>query len=302
MTSTFTPNINLEEPARGDQVGTWDTPVNSNMTVIDLVAGAIATQALTNANIILSGSQFQSRQLTFSGALSGSVTITFPTSFKKAYDIYNTCTGSSAFTITLGTTASGGQAICCPPGQMIEVVNDGTNLVFKNLPPVGTYMDFATSTVPAWISGCTVPPWLNCIGGTFNATTYPALNAFLGNNSLPDRRGRVGITLDAGAGRLTNFSGLLNGGGDQNLQGHVHSGATGGQSNDHTHSYVIGNPIATTTGGGAFALNSLSNANAATGGVSADHSHNFTTATTGAGNGQNVQPSLLMGITMIRAG
>jgi hypothetical protein len=26
MASTFTPNIQLEEPARGDDVGTWDTP------------------------------------------------------------------------------------------------------------------------------------------------------------------------------------------------------------------------------------------------------------------------------------
>ncbi|MEH2547137.1 hypothetical protein V1283_003782 [Bradyrhizobium sp. AZCC 2262] len=28
MVSTFTPNIQLEEPARGDQVGFWHTPVN----------------------------------------------------------------------------------------------------------------------------------------------------------------------------------------------------------------------------------------------------------------------------------
>ena len=37
MASTFTPNIQLNEPARNDDVGTWDTPVNSNMTLIDLV-------------------------------------------------------------------------------------------------------------------------------------------------------------------------------------------------------------------------------------------------------------------------
>ena len=43
MASTFTPNIQLEEPARNDDVGVWDTPVNNNMTLVDLVVGAIAS-------------------------------------------------------------------------------------------------------------------------------------------------------------------------------------------------------------------------------------------------------------------
>src|SRR5262245_17896934 len=132
MASTFTPNINLEQPARGDDVGTWDTPVNNNTGEIDLCIGGTATQGLNNSNVVLSAAQFQCAQITFNSTLTGSVSITFPTSFKKPYTIKNACTGSSAFTITLQTTAAGGQVIACPPGQPFDVVNDGANLSFKN--------------------------------------------------------------------------------------------------------------------------------------------------------------------------
>src|SRR5882724_5335614 len=117
MVSTFTPNIQLEEPARGDQAGTWDTPVNNNMTLIDLVAGAITTISLNNSPVVLAAAQFQSKGITFNSTLTGSCAITFPTSFHKSYEIQNLCSGSSAFVITLGTTAAGGQVIGCPPGE-----------------------------------------------------------------------------------------------------------------------------------------------------------------------------------------
>ena len=72
MASTFSPNIQLEEPGRGDQVGVWDTPVNANMSVIDLTIGGIATQALNNSNVILSAAQFRSKGITFNSTLTGS--------------------------------------------------------------------------------------------------------------------------------------------------------------------------------------------------------------------------------------
>src|SRR5882672_5514277 len=152
MVSTFTPNLQLEEPARGDQVGTWDTPVNNNETLIDLVAGAINTISLNNSPVVLAAAQFQSKGITFNSTLTGSVAITFPTSFKKSYEIQNLCTGSSAFTITLLTTAAGGAGICCPPGEWMECVNDGVNIKFKNLGRIGSYWDYAGSSVPNWVS------------------------------------------------------------------------------------------------------------------------------------------------------
>jgi hypothetical protein len=118
MVSTFTPNINLEEPARGDDVGTWDTPVNSNMTLLDLTLGGITTISLNNSNIVLSAAQFLSKGITTNSTLTGSVTITFPTSFTKSYEFFNQCTGSLNNTVTLATTA-GGQVICA--GRVSEI-------------------------------------------------------------------------------------------------------------------------------------------------------------------------------------
>jgi hypothetical protein len=204
MVSTFTPNINLEEPARGDDVGVWDTPVNSNMSVVDLVAGGIATIGLNNSPVVLSAAQFKANNITFNSTLTGSVAITFPTSFIKPYTVGNLCSGSSAFVVTLGTTAAGAQVICVPPGEFVDVFNDGINIKFRNLERVGAYWDYAGSSVPAWVSGCSVPPYLNCNGSAFSSATYPILAGILAGTTLPDSKGRYRLTLDQGAGRVSS--------------------------------------------------------------------------------------------------
>ncbi len=203
MASTFTPNIQLEEPARGDDSGTWDTPVNGNMTLIDLVSGAQAVISAAAGSVVLAAAQFQSHRLTFNSTLIASITVTFPTSFTKSYDIFHSATGSSAFTITLQTTA-GGNVVCASPGECIEVFNTGTSLRYKSLGRIGTYMDYAGSSVPNWVTGCTVAPYLNCDGTTFSSATFPQLAVVLGSTTLPDSKGRFRATLDQGATRLTS--------------------------------------------------------------------------------------------------
>src|SRR5882724_12367486 len=211
MVSTFTPNIQWEEPARGDDVGIWDTPVNNNGTLIDLVTGAINTISLNNSPVVLAAAQFQSKGITFASTLTGSCVITFPTSFKKSYEIQNLCSGSSAFVITLGTTAAGGQVIGCPPGEWIECVNDGTNIKFKNFGRIGSYVDYCGSSNPAWNTACTVPPLLNCDGTAFSSATYPTLATILGGTTLPDSRGRFRATLNQTTGRITSSQGGVDG-------------------------------------------------------------------------------------------
>lgn len=204
MVSTFTPNVGFEEPARGDYVGTWDTPVNANETLADLILGGRTTISGAAGSVVLAAAQFQCKTITFNSTLLASIVITFPTSFTKSYEIYHTCTGSSAFVITMQTTAAGGQVICASPGEIIEVVNDGTNLRYKNLGRVGSYWDYAGSSVPAWVSGCTIPPYLNCDASTFSSAVYPTLAGLLGGVTLPDSKGRFRATLDQSAGRLSS--------------------------------------------------------------------------------------------------
>ena len=309
MVTSFTPNVQLQEPARGDLVGTWDTPINSNMTVLDLIVGGIATVPVNNSNITLSAAQFQSRNITFNSTLTASINVFFPSSFTKSYEIQNLATGSSAFTISAVVTGSTGQLVTLPPGQTVDIFNDGLNLKFKNLPPVGTYLDYAGSNAPTWVLFCSVPPYLVCNGGTFSSSTYPALAAILGGTTLPDLRGCVPANLDQGAGRLTNISGLFQVGGDQNLQSHNHGGVTGTENQQHNHllnggaAFAAGSAIKQPIDfvGGNFSVPiGASFIPTGTTNESAQHNHNITTS--GTGNGQNLQPTTIVGITMIRAG
>lgn len=298
MASTFTPNIQIEEPARGDDIGTWDTPVNSNMTLIDKVVGAITTIGLNNSPVVLSAAQFQSKTVTFNSTLTGSVVITFPTSFTKSYEIQNLCTGSSAFTVTLQTTAAGGQAIALPLGEFVDVINDGANLKFKNFGRVGSYWDYGGSSVPAWVTGCTVPPYLNCDGSTFSSATYPALAVILGSSILPDSRGRSRFALNQTTGRVTTAISGVDGntrsasGGNENMQVHNHGITDPGHIHLNDAQKGTNN---TATGGGAFpAINAAAaTIQAAFTGIAINNA--------GAGGSQNMPPAYIGGLTLIRS-
>jgi hypothetical protein len=302
MVSTFTPNIQLEEPARGDYVGTWDTPVNNNMSLIDLVVGGRTTISGAAGSVVLAAAQFQCKTITFNSTLLASITVTLPTSFTKSYEIYHTCTGSSAFLITLQTTAAGGQVVCASPGEIIEVINDGTNIRYKNLDRIGAYWDYAGSSVPAWVSGCTVPPYLPCDATTFSSATYPQLATILGSTTLPDRRGNTGYTLNQGTGRLTTALGGLDGETRGSLKT---TQATIGTSNLPAYT-----PTGTFTGNAIANVGIVTGGSVTTGGAAQQF---IGTATTPSGtitmNAQggvsNVLPvgsATVTGIVMIRAG
>jgi len=305
MALTFTPNIQLEEPARGDQVGVWDTPVNNNMTLIDLVVGGITTISGAAGSVVLSAAQFQAKTITFNSTLTGSVAITFPTSFTKSYEIQNLCTGSSAFIITLGTTAAGGQVIGVAPGEITECLNDGTNLKYRNLGRVGNYWDYAGSSVPAWVSGCTIPPYLACTGGTFSATTYPTLAVILGSTTLPDTRGRVGFAVDAGAGRIssaaTGFSGSsvgASGGAQATTLSSQNMPPIQITDPGHIHGITTGNIISLGGGGNNFGGGSFQPVQP----VVASAFTGITAGSSSPTSFTNLPPAYIFGITMIRAG
>lgn len=312
MVSTYTPNINLEEPARGDQVGVWDTPVNNNMTLVDLVVGGAVAISGAAGNVVLAAAQFQSRQITFNSTLLASISVTFPSTFKKDYIIRHTCTGSSAFIITLQTTVAGGQVVACRPGNPFQVYNDGTNLTFVNLgTEVGGYWDYAGSSVPAWVSGCTVPPYLNCDGTTFSSATYPQLSVVLGSTTLPDTRGRYRATLNQTTGRIT--SGASAGGVDGNT-----AYATGGAQNITLTSSNLPSSIPYKDPGHAHSYTRADLGNTKTAGAGTQVCDNFTAPNTGtafigitinpstaaAGTDQpfsKLPPTYIGGLTLIRA-
>lgn len=309
MVSTFTPNIQLEQPARGDQVGTWNTAVNNATTIIDRTGGGIQTITVSSLAAVLLSSQYNNKTLIFSSTLTASITVTFPTSFIKPYEVMNLCSGTSAFTITLKTTASGGQVIGCPPQDSFNCLNDGINFRYQSFGKTGTFWDYAGSSLPNWVSACTVAPYLLCDGTTFNSSVYPALFTIMGTSVLPDARGRGRFNANQGTGRnTTGITGdvRFSAGGSEFLTAHTHTNSI--TDPGHSHGMTVlaqsNNPRSAPSlfdranAGGDFLGQSFQAAGvvgAAVSGVSINN------AAFGTGASQNMSPAYIGGITMIRS-
>jgi microcystin-dependent protein len=280
------------------------------MTIIDACFGAVTTKSLTNIPITLTITEAQSNLLRFTGTLTGNIEVTLP-AIIKGWSVQNLCTGN--FYVRLNT---GSQAVCAPPGEIVDILSDGTNLSYRDLGRVGSYLDYAGASVPIWISNCGVPPYLNCDGSTYSSVTYPALFAILGTTTLPDKRGRQGIALNQGTGRVTTANGGVDGdtrfatGGNPNrvvAAGELPAtqiSISGNVSVSSTVSDVLRNPSGTnvTPGAGSNGVGSGVNGS---GGYRIDSTGTITSGSTAnLGNGDthiNMDPTLVYGITMIRS-
>lgn len=204
-----TTNILLSVPAHGTQVDVWDTnPINDNSAILDAVAGSVTTKSVSNVNITLSTTESRVSILRFTGSLTGNIIVTLGAVI-KSWICENNATGFS-FSLKIQGSTGTGNVVALPPGSS-QIYWDGTNVSFVNLYSVGQFIDLASTSSNAWIAACTVPPLLLCDGSTFNASTYPLLNHFLGGNTLPDARGRSRIPLDGGTGRVTTAGSGIDG-------------------------------------------------------------------------------------------
>lgn len=206
MTVIPTSNKGLYTITVGTESGTWGPYVNNSATVLDDSLGGTATIPLSNSNVILSSAQYQCNFLTFTGTLGANVTVTLP-AVGGFHTVQNLVTNPTAFSISLNTFAVG-ERIGVPWGDATDVLTDGSNVRFRTLGRVGTYLDIASQSIPNWITACSVPPYLYCNGATFSSAVYPVLRDFLGTNALPDCRGRARFSLNAGTSRVRSGFGL----------------------------------------------------------------------------------------------
>ena len=164
-------------------------------------------------------------------------------------------------------------------------------------------------------------------GQNVSRTTYAALFAKFGTTygagdgsttfGLPDCRGRVFAGKDdmggVSANRLTGLSGGLNGdvlgatGGLEShiltlaqLAAHTHTGTTGTESADHTHSTTLPSYYGANGSGNRGWSRGDSGGQTYTGvsaGTSATHTHSFTSNSTGSDNAHNnVQPTIICNV------
>ena len=291
----------------GENPGTWGlTPgLNGNWQTADTNLGGVATIALSSSNVTLSSTQYANGTIRLSGTLTASVNVFFP-AVQGWWTIENLTTGN--FMAIINITGSPGQQIGVEQGSAADIFLDGTNVKFRNLPPVGAYLDVVDSTVPAWISFCTVPPYLLCDGSTFSAVTYPYLNTKLGGTTLPDFRGRARFYLNGGTGRITTAVSGVNGdvrlssGGEQTLQSHSHANTFNDPGHSHTTAINFYSSVQGGTGAGGVAVippsgtgSTTLSSNTVTTGAS------ITNVNAGSGTSQNMPPACIGGLTLIRA-
>ena len=70
------------------------------------------------------------------------------------------------------------------PGKKCHVFFDGVHMDYLNQSDPGTAYDLHTNTttLPPWMTVCTVSPYLIKNGTTYSVSTYPALAQHLGLN------------------------------------------------------------------------------------------------------------------------
>lgn len=326
---SFTGNRYFNTPLTGDLPGAWGTTaINTNMAAIDGMLGGFATISLsaattfalslpTGASTGLSPgagpSQSQNALIKFTGVLSGNAVVQF--TMPGFYIIHNACTVGS-FYIQLANVSGSGNKIGAPPGRKCHVFFDGTDMDYVDMPEVGSALDLHQSgtALPAWMTACTVSPYLIKDGTVYNVSTYPALGAALGSTfggngattfGVPDERQRVRLPIDPSnsVGRVTSViaNAYNQANGSQFTQSHQHTGTTGTDSPDHSHSTGQLSSIVAAAGPAAGADPSYYTASGGnTGGASARHTHTFTSDAYGSGNAQNIQPSIISFLCLIK--
>ena len=101
MASTYTP-LGIELQATGENAGTWGTKTNTNLQIIEQIAGgyvakSIAGGAQTTALSVSDGStgaELAHRVIEFTGTITGNQIVTIPLDVQTFYILKNSTSGS----------------------------------------------------------------------------------------------------------------------------------------------------------------------------------------------------------------
>lgn len=134
MTSTFSTNKNLEEPANGDYVNSWQAPVNNNFNAIDTALGGVAYINAVGAigTNILSIAQYRPPIAYISGAITANLNYQIPSGIGGFWYVINNTTG--AYTVTL-SSGGGGTSFILPQGYTTAAICDGQSVMAANTTP-----------------------------------------------------------------------------------------------------------------------------------------------------------------------
>jgi microcystin-dependent protein len=325
VTEPTTVNVGFIIPNTGDLVDTWgEDALNPDFVALDGFIGGVVTITAASLPITLTSPagavitpgagpvQSQNRVLRFNGALGANVQVTLP--LPGEYIIQNLTTGNFVLSFRAATL---GKIVATPQGSSMRVFNDGTDcfLQMDKLPGESLFLN-GVSAVPAWITACTVKPFLLEDGTIYNMSDYPYLGGLLGSKfggngsttfAVPDSRARSKLSYDGGANRVTAAISGIDGqtigavGGDQRMQQHLHTGTTNSENQSHNHDSGA-TPGQISVPSGFITVNIMVPGHDNTGVENQNHQHSFNTGNTGSGNSQNMPPAIVAGIWLIATG
>ena len=158
MASTYTP-LGVELQATGENAGTWGTKTNTNLQVVEQIAGGFTQQALTSGGTVAltssdggTGDVLAHRTIEFTGSLSGNAVVTIPLDVQNFYLLRNSSSG--AYTVQFKYTSGSGSSVtfsATDKGDKLVVAkgNDSTNpdIVEISLATAGTVTETGTQTL-----------------------------------------------------------------------------------------------------------------------------------------------------------
>jgi hypothetical protein len=126
LTSSFSVNKGLEEPASGDYVNAWSAPVNQNWTAIDAALGGTTSIAVTGVSApttTLTLAQYRPPNIEFTATLAANLNYQIPTGVGGMWSINNATVG--AFSLSFSIAA--GNALTLAPGRTL-IISDGATV------------------------------------------------------------------------------------------------------------------------------------------------------------------------------
>ena len=137
MASTYSTDIQLELVTTGEKAGLWGRITNTNLQILEQIAGGYTAQALSTTgattlavNDGTTGATLATRVIEFTAALAGNVTVTIPLDVQQMYIILNGTTND--YSVEFKYVSGSGSSVTWASGDrgtkiIYATANDGTN-------------------------------------------------------------------------------------------------------------------------------------------------------------------------------
>jgi len=205
MASTFTP-LGVELQATGENAGTWGTKTNTNLQLIEQIAGgfiqkSIAGGAQTTALAVSDGSlnaELAHRMIEFTGTITGNQIVTIPNDVQNFYILKNSTSGS--YTVQFKYATGSGDTFT------FAATNKKTAIIFASGSPDTTN----PKMIEVQTGGDVVDDTSPQLGGDLDVNGNDIVSVSDGNISLlPNGSGKVLIDGNGSSGGVAITDGLI---------------------------------------------------------------------------------------------